>query len=606
VDLTTQEQCGENVTNTAFATWEPLVLPPPVQQVTLYLDAAEIGNNFILHAQAANGNEMQQTVSATETMLYGFYTYDWGWFPPGNTPETRAMITASVGEGMSFWLTRDADGVDPQTVNSNRFFLDPLYVVESRPMCWQLFGAFSPLPLVQMSFYLATSYESEWWYGYGVYAVQNGAACQLQPVGNVLSIPDWDYSGNDHTFYYREYTANVVPGRSVWVGYSTSYFGMGNTQNPMQHSWTWLSSNADQTWLTNGWTQINGTQPPQGGTDAIRVILPESRGEDYHLFRGDPFAGDTNAQDRGAFSFTTLQGSLLNSWTNTYRDVNNRQSDGSYSYGATDPQGWFLIESGNTSPEVIALHPGENDLRTWYHHEEVQPLQISSSRRSHTLSVRCEDGTEFPVTWGNLDGNISESGSGSEFNSYYYYHASSAAKPGLTWFVWDETMQEAAPMNTAWLVNWIGIRPPEPFTGWLQYANRNQSIRAKLQWQADPYEAAAFEIERAVVTGSYAGPWQGIVTIPDASIRSYDDTSIVAGGVYNYRIRGTFGPAHSEWSTIASVAVPSVIDSDGDGIPDDQEIIDGTDPFDPNSRRGAIPIPESGTPYLKVGILTYP
>jgi hypothetical protein len=103
VDLTTQEQCGENVTNTAFATWEPIPVPPPVQMVTLYLDAAEAGNAFTIHSQAVAGWEMVNAVTASPvTLSSSFYTYDWGWYQiDSNYPQTFAAITVPIGEGMT-------------------------------------------------------------------------------------------------------------------------------------------------------------------------------------------------------------------------------------------------------------------------------------------------------------------------------------------------------------------------------------------------------------------------------------------------------------------------------------------------------------------------
>ena len=596
ISTTPREQCAENETYTVLGPWEPVPVPPPLQMVTMYLDAAEAGNTFTIHSQAPGGAEMLHSATATAVTLTNyFYTYDWSWYQiDSNYPQTFAAITVPIGEGMTFWATRNFEGADPQSANSTRFYLDPQYVTEGRSLVWMLSGQFAPLTTTSMTFYVATSVENEWWWGNGLYVLQPGGFAPLSAVNStVLSVQDYDYSGNDHTFYYREYSANVKPGQPYWIAVPSSmmYYNMGGSTNPNDYSWTMLTTNPYEHFAYNGWTRMNGTPPPPSGTDLIRVVLPGSRigTEVYAVYRGRP--DEAGSQEHGWFSFTYEEEPFVNPWTGTSRMVYVQKSEGNFSYGGTDPQGWFLRDRDDSSAEVKELHPGDNDLRNWHPQPVAQTLQISLTRWNHTLTIRSENGLESIVIPTISQGDISGTATGAWFNPNYYFSATAQVTPGVHWFVWDETMQEAAPTNVSSLIDWHGVRAPE--FDWLQLGYN--PLSAGLQWSADPYETALVEIQRSE---GLALNWQPLTTV-SGEMNEHSDYPLTKGLYYSYRLRGVFGTAVSDWSDVRTLHVPNIIDSDGDGINDDDELNrpgGATNPYSPDSDGDGVPDGEDTAP----------
>lgn len=173
--------------------WEPIDLPVPEVPATLWLDPAENGHTFTFHSRAAGGAERMQPVIATPGNNENAFTISENWVQP-HSPR----VQASLGCGMEFWLTRDADGSE-----SSHF----LHITEGYPgrpaAMWALPGAFPPLPLSVRSLQTVT------------FRI-NGLRC-----GDIFSVVHPD-----------TYASSVQLGNWGWVG---GYDANGNALDAMNY-----------------------------------------------------------------------------------------------------------------------------------------------------------------------------------------------------------------------------------------------------------------------------------------------------------------------------------------------------------------------------------
>ncbi len=579
VDLTTNEQCSIGETFTPAGTWEPFTLPPPVREVTLYLDAAEAGNAFTIHSQADGGAEMLQSAMANPVSIWSSFfaadgTYHMADYPFGIL--NFATLSVVIGEGMTFWVTRDYDGADPQSDTTTRFYLDPTNIPEGP---WMLNAQFTPIPMVWREFYIATSLESEPWWSNGLFIYQPGGFSQIVDTdGTVYSTPDVDYLGNDHSFYYRTHHAWVRPNQSYWIAYPNGNVFASSTTNPNDYQWTMLTSNSSENTATGGWTPLNGVAPPGAGNDLLRIFIPESRtGRDIRLYRGHP--SDANSIQKEFSMLTPFVDIITNPWNSEQRLANSMMLEGGGPYTAADPLGWFLLDVD--ANEVKELHSGENDLRDWVRPQESVTVQISLSRWTHVLTMRCEDGSEFPLvnkSWS--QGDISTLNGEAYFNPYYFFDASFSARPGLNWFVWDETTQEASPAPTSmfYLGDWI-VAPPVEIISLSELGENfigNHYILVKPVMTQD----SALLLERLAP----GGQWEHVATSA-TNVRTPDDSEPfiipfpINSGTVRFRARSVFGGVYSQYSNEESAAFsPDFSDTDGDGLDDKWELAWGLNP----------------------------
>lgn len=545
LDLTSQEQFTTGETFTAASGWEPVPSPTPIQTVYVMVDEKDVGTRFTVHSKVPWGEEMLQSVTAEKWSDAGYGSYPT--INGGSYSYNSNMVvglTFPVGEGMTFWVTRDVDNQDPQTAGSTQFYLDPAYITNATELFWQLYGVFSAPPTTTVTFYIESSMGN-------LVAVQPSGVFPLESNSStVLSIPDYDHSGNEHFFYYREFTATVLAGQPYWIGTDV---------------WNILSTNAYDPWLWNGWSPINGAAPPPSGTDNFEIVIPECRiGHYLYLYRGHPW--NYGSQDRNIGVFTPFADTLVNPWTGEERAVQSARMLTSASYLGTDPQGWYMIDQ-NTG-DVRELHAGVNDLRDWQPAPEVQGVQVSLTRWTHDLRMRCEDGSEFPITKDFSQGDLSAAlGSSSIwFNAYYYFNGFTQVRSGLDWFVWDETTQEAAPENSSNLIDWIAIAP-------VSIDSVAQIPNGEIEVAVSPSvtQNSAVVIERSV-DGGY---WE-LVRVSDVISRTVGTQEVHSfvkprlSGTHTFRARTTFGGRFSSVSAEAASTI-NLADTDNDGLPDEWE-----------------------------------
>ncbi len=584
IDLTTSEQCQIGETFTPFGAWEPIPQPPPLREVAIYLPITEAGNTFTIHSQADGGAEMLQSAMANPVSIWSSFTAADGTYYMADYPWgilNFATISVVIGEGMTFWVTRDYDGADPQSDNTTRFYLDPANIPEGP---WMLNAQFTPIPMVWREFYIATSLESEPWWSNGIFVYQPGGFSQIVDTSSVVySTPDVDYLGNDHSFYYWTHHALVRPNQPYWIAYPNSNVFASSTTNPNDYQWTMLTSNSSENTATGGWTPLNGVAPPGAGNDLLRIFIPESRtGRDIRLYRGHPW--DANSIQKEFSMWTPFVDIITNPWNSEQRLANSMMMEGGGPYTAADPLGWFLLDVD--ANEVKELHGGENDLRDWTLPHQPKTVQVSLSRWGHTLMMRCEDGSEFPLvskSWS--QGDISTLNDEAHFNPYYYFDATFPARPGLNWFVWDETMQEAAPINASYLIDWF-VAPPVQ-VGLVEETSGEAAGSHRVSVAAVVTQNTAFCLERRAVTGGFevaAGEWE-VVGVSDtmlypaaAGYDFYIPLPTLSGQV-QFRARSLFGGSYSNYSaTVTTNYVAPFVDSDDDGLEDNWELAWGLNP----------------------------
>lgn len=79
----------------------------------------------------------------------------------------------------------------------------------------------------------------------------------------------------------------------------------------------------------------------------------------------------------------------------------------------------------------------------------------------------------------------------------------------------------------------------------------------RLVWVDNASSETGFKVERATIS---SGPWTQILT-PAANAVTADDSTVVSGTTYFYRVRATNGSGDSIYSNIASVSVPAAQDT---------------------------------------------
>lgn len=123
IDLATRERSLTKAQDLALTPWVPYTQPLPAVGATIFLDAAEIGHTFTLHSRPMGGEEQLQSVVAEAVFAQpgswstGYvdedgiiHTLDHTGAEIAVSAAASAQVRGSVGLGMQFWLTRDADG----------------------------------------------------------------------------------------------------------------------------------------------------------------------------------------------------------------------------------------------------------------------------------------------------------------------------------------------------------------------------------------------------------------------------------------------------------------------------------------------------------------
>jgi hypothetical protein len=131
LDLTTMERTGSGQTYLPSDVWQDATSQPPIAEVTIYVSGGNAGQGFTLHSIAPGGTEEQ-----LQTAVAGPRDPNYDGFSP---------VTAPVGLGMTFWVTRNCDGVD-QTQSAG-MTVDASMIVSGQRIIYYLQNLFGDPPM---------------------------------------------------------------------------------------------------------------------------------------------------------------------------------------------------------------------------------------------------------------------------------------------------------------------------------------------------------------------------------------------------------------------------------------------------------------------------
>ena len=233
IDLNTQERSPTHALDLASLEngWVHYTGTLPTLFARYYMEGAEAGNTFTLHARAPGGSEHLQSV-VVEPLVVPPGSWDMGGdvlsdgtisdtidhtgaaitIPPGN-----GFFRAHVGLGMEFWLTRDADGAS-----------SPVHTaLGSGYPQWDLRGAFPPLQPQTIRFDVRVpASSSDQWMAY--FIIPDGSGSYLEE-SHPITIETWgtfysydDYGQVDQTLDFASGHVEIPAGRSLGWLYNPS------------------------------------------------------------------------------------------------------------------------------------------------------------------------------------------------------------------------------------------------------------------------------------------------------------------------------------------------------------------------------------------------
>jgi hypothetical protein len=382
VDLTLNDRSPDNETNIADWAWQQNDRPLPVTQAVLWLDMAESRNAFTLHVRPRGGMEQLQSVSPSVEPLPAGTEY---------AGSSRAVIRGNVGCNTEFWLTRDWDGAESSHYwdNGEGFNGQPLAV------CW-LFGQFPVLPQARtpVTFrapYAGVSTNDSPNFDYASYVVVHADGLRSELGG---------WSTGDIVIRYDD-AGNVV--EQFWVSSATAL---------VDDSQDWYLATADGT-ITYPVRQTDFIPspryeaPPNG---SIRLWIFGGRKD--HVLKIKQDDGTVWPIPTHMTDTQLIPGS--GRWIGGVQDYTawgyNSNTHDSYLYSyfsVTAPydegtEYWVVDETaGDESPHN---QPG---LDTWFPPPAALLLMISASRFNDDLVLHQPNGSEFPITKGNVQGDWS-------------------------------------------------------------------------------------------------------------------------------------------------------------------------------------------------------
>ena len=588
VDLSTNEQSPENVTN--IANWEPLPGPVPVQEVRVVLPSFAGNQTFTVHSQVPWGPVMHQSVVGVPQGYFSSWAINYGSY---FWAESSALVTFSAPEGASFWITNDSGGRWPGGEGTHT-------VPDSSLSMYHFDGLDFPQPPPPPSIAVTLRINAESFYNPATITTDNLSTHHWQLWTNAGMIAESNASYGINSFAAGNETITTEQGQQIDNPISIITL---TAQVPEGVDWWVIDGTTGQTMPIGQSDFFNGWMP--------HIPLPVAASSlDIHSERLSPqgfYAGyisigiaPTSFQStRDTSSIRWISGLMLNGATPAGSTVQydrefwNEQTYEYYTLPYTHleydvPGEWgasylLVIQNDIYSlyyqsylGEEIALNTGPTDDTTWLPAPQTVYLNISESRWGHDLVLRHVDGREYPIYPGQTQGDTSwNPGSANHawVNSYYYFSANTQATPGMAWYIVDKTVGDSAGYGQTNLVDWIVLTAPEISSfGENGFGSINVAVTAQAS------QTAAIEIERSID----GGPWAMIFGTGIES--QYPGTTWWTQyeepywtSTHRFRARTAFGGRYSQYSAIAQGTFTPA-DSDGDGMSDRWEIAAGLDP----------------------------
>jgi len=433
-DVTQGEQSPADTASLVSAQWTPTGQSMFIYGATGLVASADSSAVFTFH-----------TSSGSLQSLTPFWSS--GYDPESNSYWSGYVISGYAGVGESYWFTRDSDGASstPRQMLWTAQFTD-LTVAFPDPPTRNLqsytFQVGSPrnghaLAVHQTDGYVTYLYVAPW---------------NWQDANTLTS---YDSSGNAFTYYYTDYVADVDSGQSWWLMDETTGEYLGSTQT-----------------VLDGYNPYAPPVDPPP-TPVIRLLVNEARHGHSLILRENDGSVRSIVPDSGYEGV----GTYLSAWQ-TYSDSTGGERTLEIRYFPVsanfDPAQSFSLVDQTTGEEMLWDIPGapttaptfqwdsasqsySADLSRWYLPAVPITLNISATRWTHDLMLCQPNGVSFALTKGNLQGSWSVYGGGfGWFTTYNYFDATSAAQPGLDWWVYDTTSGEVSASNQSDLTQWLG------------------------------------------------------------------------------------------------------------------------------------------------------
>jgi hypothetical protein len=551
IDLTTMQQSVENPEVLSYGGWEPVNGQVIARAVTITTGADSAYLSFEIHSTAPNSQEMIQNVLA----------------------DANGTISGTLPLGTQFWVVRTADGLSSQSFQGvTNFSAD--YVSIPNPS-FSFEGAFSSNQISRSSISLwihSDLAEQQ------LYLSFPGGKIPFTFSAEGESIyEDYTLSGADNSWHYQTVSLSI-PDSQI------SSFCVTNANG------TPLASVGEH-YIYHGWTFIGGSPAPPnppGTLHTFHFLFDVTRlGHSYRL----------HAPDGTSFEFAPqpadFQEYLVQDYWHYEPFLGSFFDSGEIQWTPDEeaPGPWTLEDLGR--PETIVVDDGINDLREWSPLPVDLQFMVSLTRWNHQLTVRCTDGSEFPVTKTFSQGTVTpELVEQARFNSLLYFDGFGSTREGMNYWIYDADTGEESSWNSYDLSGWIDLAAPLRTT-----AAQSEASQIHLHWEAGSDAVTSYSVERRVGTGNLS-VWQEVDNFPVTGVTAgafqiWDDTETLPGVTYTYRIRAHVGTQTSVPSVESTVSLPRVssanddpedpgTDSDGDGLTDLYEGTHGTNPNDPS------------------------
>src|SRR4030095_1554993 len=226
-DLTDRKKSTIGETDLRNVTWEPDYSQYPLVEAVCYLEGRELGHKYSVCSWVNSDQMIGASVTATPVPSSGPAD---GYLPPTwstqgtfQVPPGSANLRFTVGEGMSFYIYRDAD-----LISTSTFVANP-----STSLNWSLFGIFPDPPNRQ------TTLQERL---FRINAIRDGHTFSVQMSDGYSShfgpslyttgtISDWNGEPLSNPLSVCQFYASIDPSKNWWLTDDTTgeQFPIGKT-----------------------------------------------------------------------------------------------------------------------------------------------------------------------------------------------------------------------------------------------------------------------------------------------------------------------------------------------------------------------------------------
>ena len=552
LDLTANEKSPRGQTSLAVqagqpSVWQPNDIAPPEVPVTVWLDPAETGHSFTVWSQAPGGPERFVQVTAQRGsdsgtgVILADGSYRW-------LAARSAWIQSTVGYGMQFWLTRDADNAGSGTYqHAGQGYQG------GHPATWSATSAFPSLPDSARNLQARTFHINGARYGH-TFSVVHPDTYQVS-----VNLGGWGtvWAGDGLSMSYMEGSAQIDANQPGWYLYDETLQEACSTET---------------TEIFDGWPDFPGAAQ---NTLSLTIFGWRS-GHILKLRQFNAAAQEIRSFDFGTHGWDILPGSLWLEPSDSapfevpYFSIT-MPTDLILGSDPNDPgtNRGFLVEDQTVQDlsgffPVVGLGSGAIDLSRWYTPPVEQPYSLSSTRFFHDLVIRCTNGEEYPLTDRATQGDISWGAWGDAWwNAWGFFTANGRHRDGFAHWLIDRSTGEILPLGaTSYIADWVSNDTPQNLVA---STEGQDSIRITWAPVAGIEGPSSYQVWRKRADWGY---WQSMGFSPNGD-QAFTDAGVAFGVTYTYRVQTAYDQGRSLPSNEVSLANSDLTrDSDQDGIPD--------------------------------------